>query len=134
MGHPVLDHDLGFQTVAEPVDRQALIAELPIEALCGAVLPGLARVDQGRLDFVLGSPLEQRRGYELGIVVAAQVGRRPANTDDSGQHFNHPGRSDRSPDIDGQRLLRELVVQLEALELPPVGSGVEDEVRRMRRG
>jgi hypothetical protein len=44
MGHPVLNHDPGFQTVAEPIDRQALIAELPVEALGGVVLQWLARV------------------------------------------------------------------------------------------
>jgi hypothetical protein len=33
MGHPLLDHHLGFEPVAEPIDRQAFIAELSVEAL-----------------------------------------------------------------------------------------------------
>ena len=47
---PSFDDDARFSTTAEPFDRQALIAELAVEALIGAVLPRLARVDERRLD------------------------------------------------------------------------------------
>lgn len=39
---PGLDDDLGLATRAEPLDGQALVAKLAVEALVGAVLPRLA--------------------------------------------------------------------------------------------
>jgi len=55
--HPVLDHDFGFQPIAEPFERQAFVAELTVEALRRAVLPRFAWIIQGRLDLVLRGPL-----------------------------------------------------------------------------
>ena len=39
---PDFDHDGGLGPGAEPLDRQALVAEAAVEAFVGAVLPGLA--------------------------------------------------------------------------------------------
>ena len=66
MAHPLLNHNLGFEPVAKPLDRQTLVAKLPVEALCCAVLPRLSRIDQGRLNLILRRPLQQSRGHELG--------------------------------------------------------------------
>jgi hypothetical protein len=57
---PGLDHDLGLGARQEPFEAQALVAELAVEALADAVLPGLAGVDQRRLDTLIGHPLQQR--------------------------------------------------------------------------
>ncbi len=47
---PVLDHDLRFRPRAKPFHAQALVAEFVVEAFGRAILPGLAWLDQRRLD------------------------------------------------------------------------------------
>ncbi len=91
MGHPLLDHNLGFESVSEPLDRQAFIAELSVEALGGSVLPGLAWIDQGCFDLVLRGPPQKGRSHELRTVVAAQEGRCSAGADDSVERIDHLG-------------------------------------------
>ena len=44
MDAPGLDEDSCFAPRAEPLDTQALVAELAVKALVGAVLPRLARL------------------------------------------------------------------------------------------
>ena len=44
---PRLDDDLGLGAGSEPFEAQALVAELAVETLGRAILPGLARIDQG---------------------------------------------------------------------------------------
>ena len=78
MPTPGLDDHLRLATTAEPFDGEALVAEAPVEALVGAVLPGLAGIDQGRFDAGSLQPLENRLADELGAVVRAQVPRRAA--------------------------------------------------------
>jgi hypothetical protein len=46
---PGFDHDFGLSAREEPFEAQALVAELAVEALADAILPGLARIDQGGL-------------------------------------------------------------------------------------
>ena len=50
MATPDFDEDESFAAAAEPLQVQALIAQLAVEALVGAVLPGFARIDEGGLD------------------------------------------------------------------------------------
>ena len=57
---PRLDDDLGLGPGAEPFEAQALVAELAVETLRRAVLPGLARIDQGCLDALVDDPLQER--------------------------------------------------------------------------
>ena len=38
---PLLDADAGIDGVAEPLQAEALVAELPIEGFVGGILPGL---------------------------------------------------------------------------------------------
>jgi len=69
---PGLDHDAGLFAAAEPLEGQALVAELSVEALIGPVLPGFARVDQRRVDAFLGKPVEDHVANEFRAVVRAQ--------------------------------------------------------------
>jgi len=62
---PHFDDHLRLASTAEPLDAQAFVAEPAIEALVGAVLPGLPRVDQGGLDAGDLQPLENRLADEL---------------------------------------------------------------------
>ena len=43
---PGFDADLGVSAIAEPQQREVLVAQLPVEGLVGAVLP---RLDLGKL-------------------------------------------------------------------------------------
>ena len=128
MGHPLLDHHLGFEPVAEPFHREAFIPESAIEALCGPVLPGFAGFDQGGFDLVVSGPFEQGRCYEFRPVVASQVGGRTALADQSAQYFDHLGRADRAGHLNGQCLLGELVDHRQALQLLSVRACVEHEI------
>jgi hypothetical protein len=102
---PRLDHDLRLATRAEPLEGQALIAQLPVERLVGAVLPGLARIDQGGLDLSLGEPLQDSVADELRATVGAQVHRRVVDADQSCQDFDDAPRADAAGDVDGQALV-----------------------------
>ncbi len=73
---PGLDDDLGFAARAEPFDGQALVAELAVEALVGAVLPGLARVVEHGRDALTGDPLQDGLADEFRPVVRAHEQRR----------------------------------------------------------
>jgi hypothetical protein len=78
---PGLDHDLRLRPRPEPFEAQALVAELAIEALVDAILPGLAGIDQRRRDALIDEPFQKRPRHELGAVVGAQGERRPALRD-----------------------------------------------------
>jgi hypothetical protein len=53
---PGLDDGHRLASAAEPFEGETLVAELPVEALVGAVLPGLPQIDVRRLDVRLGEP------------------------------------------------------------------------------
>ena len=73
---PGLDHDAGFCVRAEPFDTQAFVTKSAIEALVGAVLPGLPGIDERRANLRFGSPPQNRMADELWPVVrgAAKTG------------------------------------------------------------
>src|SRR5215203_2698831 len=73
---PRLDTDLRIRAVAEPLQREMLVAELPVERFVGAVLPRLARVNERRFDLRRLEPPENRPSDELRSVVGAQIARR----------------------------------------------------------
>ena len=60
-----LDDDLRFVTKPEPLEVQALVSELPVEALVCAVLPRPARIDERRVDLVLREPIDHGCRDEL---------------------------------------------------------------------
>src|SRR5688572_24305390 len=62
---PGLDDHLRLGPRAEPFEAQALVAELAVEALRDAILPGLAGLDQRRADPLGDDPGQQRLRHEL---------------------------------------------------------------------
>ena len=65
----LFDHDLRIDSISEPLHRQALITQLAVERLVGAVLPGFARIDAGGVDVSLQQPAQDRPGDELRAIV-----------------------------------------------------------------
>ena len=57
---PILDHDLGFEAITEPLHRQAFVAEFTVEALVRAALPQLAGIDQYSLKPLFLNPLPMK--------------------------------------------------------------------------
>jgi hypothetical protein len=68
---PGFDDHTGFPARPEPLQGQAFVAELAVEALVGAVLPGLAGVAQRCADARLGDPFEDGVADELWAVIRA---------------------------------------------------------------
>ena len=66
---PGFDQDLGFGQAEEDLAVEQLIAQLAVEALAVAVLPGAAGFDVGGLGADRGNPLAQSQGDELRAVV-----------------------------------------------------------------
>ena len=69
---PGFDDDDSLLARSEPFERQALVAQLAIEAFVSAVLPGLARIAQRRGDAGLGDPFQDGVADEFGAVVNAE--------------------------------------------------------------
>lgn len=125
---PVFDDDLGFQTVPEPLHRQAFIPELPIEAFRRAVLPRLAGINQRAFYPSFRHPLQERSADKLRTIVATQVTRRTAHADEPGQYVDDPPGADRSCHVDGECFPRVLIHYSQALDLLSIGASIEDEV------
>src|ERR1700690_3223517 len=106
---PSLDDHLCLSSRAEPFEAQALVAELAIEALRDAILPGLAGLDQRRTDALPDDPGQQRLRYELRAVVTAQERRRTTLAHEARQHLDHARGPNAAVDVDRQPFLRELV-------------------------
>ena len=70
---PLLDYNLSLTSVAEPLQVQAFVSQLPIEALIQPVLPRLASIYLGRLHSAFAQPLFDRFRHELRAVIASQV-------------------------------------------------------------
>jgi hypothetical protein len=66
---PVLDQDTSFLPRSEPLLVLTLIAKPPIEALIGAVPPGLAWIVQCGLDIRIVDPFEDRVADKLRAAV-----------------------------------------------------------------
>jgi hypothetical protein len=62
---PGLDADLRVRAIPEPLQREVLVAQLPVERFVGSVLSGLARVDVGRFDLGGLQPSQDRPRHEL---------------------------------------------------------------------
>jgi hypothetical protein len=125
---PGFDQDLGLGTSAESLEVQAFVAELAVERLVGTVLPGLARIDQGGVDSIVGYPLQESVADELRAVVGAQVGRRAVQADQARKNVNHAPRADAAGDIDGQAFVGKFIDDGQAFHLLPVRAGIKDEV------
>src|ERR1039457_108995 len=100
----LFDHDLRIDSISEPLHRQALITQLAVERLVGAVLPGFARIDAGGVDVSLQQPAQDRSGDELRAIIRSQVPRRTVHSYELRQHFDDSARADAAANIDGQTL------------------------------
>ena len=69
-----LNDNLCLTAGPDPLEVQALVPELAIEALASSVLPGLAGIDQGCLDALVDHPLENGAGYELRTIAHSELG------------------------------------------------------------
>ena len=125
---PGFDHDTRFLAAPEPFEGQALVAELAVEALIGAVLPGFARIVQRRVDMRCAEPFEDRVADELRAVVGTQIPGRAVQRDQPLKNFDHAAGSDGAGDVDGQAFAGELVDDGETLDLLAARAGVEHEV------
>jgi signal transduction histidine kinase len=76
--------------------------------LVGAVLPGLPRIDERRLDTRVRQPFQDRFRDELGAVVRAQVARRAVDTDEAAEDVNDAGRANAACHVDGEAFARRL--------------------------
>src|SRR5437588_519881 len=83
---PLFTHAPCFFQADEPVLAQALVTELPVEALDITVLHRLARIDEAQRDSTLGRPLIHGLTCELRAVVHDDVQRLPPH---SGESFEH---------------------------------------------
>lgn len=86
---PGLDDRDGLLARTEPFDGQALVSELSVEALVGAVLPGLARIVEHGGDTGAGDPFQDGLADELGAVVRTHEQRCPVNTDQAREQLDH---------------------------------------------
>ena len=66
---PAFDPDLGLHPVPKPLEGQAFVPELPVERFVRAILPGLARIDELRVDLRSLQPAEQRGRDALRAVI-----------------------------------------------------------------
>lgn len=117
MAPPGLNHSDRLVAGSKPLGIEALVAQAAVEALVGAVLPGLSGGDVGCVDAGLIEPLQNGRGYELGAVVGSQVPGSAVHADELGQYLDDSSRSKASRDINGQRLAGPLVDHGQALHL-----------------
>ena len=69
---PLFTHASRFFKADEPVLAQALVTELPVEALDVAVLHRLSRINEAQRDTTLGRPLIHRLTGELRPVVPSK--------------------------------------------------------------
>src|SRR5205823_5526649 len=113
---------------AEPFHVEALVAEAAVEALVGAVLPGLSGSDVRGGDVRVEQPAHHGRRDKLRAVVGAEVAWSAVHADEPGELVDDPCRADAARDFDGEALPGPLVDDGQALELLSVGAGVEDEV------
>src|SRR3974390_2104027 len=127
---PILDDRACLLAGAEPFGAQAFVPQLAVEAFVCAILPRLARVDEGGADSALLQPAQDRTAHEFWPIVRAQEKRRSVQRDQAGQDLDHALRSDAALHVDLQALPRPFVDDRQAFELLVVGAGIEHEVVR----
>src|ERR1017187_6675164 len=126
----LFNDDLRIDSISEPLHRQALITQLAVERLVGAVLPGFARIDAGGVDVSLQQPAQDGSGDELRTIIRSQVPRRTVHAHEFRQHLDHSARTDAAADIDGQTLSRVFINYRKTLDLLAIGARIEHEIVR----
>jgi hypothetical protein len=117
---PGLDADCGVGTMPEPFEREALVAERPVERFIGAVpqqgLPGsISAVSNLR---GLERP-EDRARHKLGPIVGAQEPGGPVDAHQLCEHLDHAPRTNPTGHVNRVALARELVDDGQTLQRPP---------------
>ncbi len=125
---PALDQHAGFGQGIEDLAVEQLVAQLAIEALVGAVLPGAGPLDVQRAHTKPAQPCPHDRSDELRPLVRADVLRRTARDEQLGQRRQHVVARQPPRHHDRQALPRERVDHRQHAELPPVMGAVLDEV------
>jgi hypothetical protein len=69
----LFDDDLRIDSNSEPLHGHVPIAQLAVEGLVRAVMPGLAGIDAGGIDAGLQQPAQYRSGDELRTYLAARA-------------------------------------------------------------
>ena len=118
----------GFWETSEPVLVEALIPKTPIEALAGAVLHGLPRLDEVVADPSLVAPLVEHPAGELRAVVRDDDLWPAPFMDDPVQHPPHPKTRQAGVNLDGQALAGEGIHHIQGPQRPAIGQGVRGEV------
>ena len=127
---PRLDDRGCFSSRTKPLHVQALLAEAPVEALVGAVLPRLAGRDVRGLDALRRGPAQDRAGDKLGPVVGPEIARGASVAHEAGEQVDDSAGANAARDVDGQRLSGPFVDDGEALDLLARRRGIEHEVVR----
>jgi len=118
----------GFWKASEPVLVEALIPKAPVEALAGAVLHRLPRLDEVVSDPPLIAPLVEYPAGELRAVVGDDDLWSATFMDDSVQHPPHPKTWQAGVHLNGQALASEGVDHVQGSQRPAIGQGVRGEV------
>ena len=121
---------LASTRLSKPLQAQVLVAKLPVERFVGAILPRLAGVDERGFDLRRLQPAQDGAARRTpGRCRTAGTGR-PVDAHELRQHLDHAARSNAAGHVDRQALAREFVDDRQALQRPPIGAGIEDEVVR----
>jgi hypothetical protein len=130
---PVLNQNTGFLSRSEPLLVHTLIANLPSEALIGAVLPGLVKVVRRVLDTRFSNPRQDRVADEVRAAIRTRLAQRSTCTDQTQEQLDDPIRSDAAGHIDGKALTDDLIHDGQSLDSLTRGAGIKHEVIRPHR-
>ena len=126
---PLLDDDLGFLQTVEDLAVEQLIAELTVEGLAVAVLPGAAWFDEQRLCSNLRQPIAHDLRRHLSAVVRPDVLGHAPHQHDVGHRLKHTEAVDPARYPDGQAFAGILINQRHQPELAAiVGLGLHEVV------
>jgi hypothetical protein len=125
---PLLDDDLGFSGISEPLTVQSLVTPLAVEALDVAVLLWTARRDERMADVLVPEPAHDRGRRERRAVVAADVGRLAVELYPSEERQDDVLRSHPPTNFIGEAFIGVLVEHAEHLQSRPTDQPIEQEV------
>ena len=99
---PALDDDPRLSEAVEHLPVQQLVAELGVEALAVAVLPGASGLDERGPGSHRGDPLSHGLGDELGTIVGTDMARNATQDEEVRQDVDDIGRLQSPVDPDRQ--------------------------------
>jgi len=129
---PLFDDLAGVGQAPKPVDIEAFVAELAIEALQVAVLHRPPRLDEIQLDVVFVGPDVERLPGELGAVIQRDPLGGAVPEEELLQQPHYPLAGQRRVDVDREALARDDIEHIEGAEAASVAEHVVHEVHRPR--